>query len=124
MTRGDLVTINDDRTCHAPEAAIDPIQAEFMQLYPPDAYHAMTPGEQAHAWANFMQSKKLQAQHAANHQSVQATVLIIFVVIPVIIGFIVFIVMGARGRSVRCESAGHCLYEYYRRAILLSREPA
>jgi hypothetical protein len=92
----------DDRTCHVPGVAMttppfDPIQAEFQALYPPHMYFAMSPDAQAMAWANFVQSKQLQAQHAANRDSMQATLVAIFVLIPMVIGFIVFIMMGVSG---------------------------
>lgn len=51
---------------------LHPIQAEFMRLYPPNVYFAMSPDAQAMAWANFVQAKQLHVQRADSRDLMQA----------------------------------------------------
>lgn len=74
----------------------DPLQAEFQALYPPHIYFAMSPGEQAQAWAQFLQNRQLLANQTRNRQTVTG-LLIVFIVIPAIIGLVLLIVFAATG---------------------------
>lgn len=60
---------------------LHPIQAEFMQLYPPHVY-SMAVDAQAKAWADFQMYKKQQAQHADSRDTMQAWRIGLFVLVP------------------------------------------
>lgn len=76
---------------------LDPVQAEFIHLYPPDVYWRMTPDAQAFAWANVIQAKRLETQRVRASQRMVNSLVIIFVLVPLIIGFLWFIVTGVTG---------------------------